>query len=79
MGSQSHFEHCELEQVFERPDDQGVRDEHMEGGSMSGTVSAKSLIGEPKKKRTISPLAGKLPPKEILVDVVRLADIIHEE
>ena len=42
----------------------------MEGGSMSGTVSAKSLIGEPKKMR--SPLAGKLAPKEILVDVVRL-------
>jgi len=30
---------------------------------MSGTVSAKSLI---------SPLAGKLAPKEMLVDVVRL-------
>ena len=39
---------------------------------MSGTVSAKSLIGEPKKKRAISPLAGKLAPKEMLVDVVRL-------
>jgi len=72
MGSQSHFEHCELGQVFERPDNQGVRDGHMEGGSMSGTVSAKSLIGEPKKMRAISPLAGKLAPKVMLVDVVRL-------
>jgi len=39
---------------------------------MSGTVSAKSLIGELKSKRTISPLAGKLAPKEMLVNVVRL-------
>ena len=39
---------------------------------MSGTVSAKSSIGGPKKKRAISPLAGKLAPKEMLVDVVRL-------
>jgi phosphoglucomutase len=44
----------------------------MEGGTMSGTVSAKSLIGELQRKRTISPLAGKLAPKEMLVDVVRL-------
>jgi len=36
---------------------------------MSGTVSAKSLIGELKRKRAISPLAGKLAPKEMLVDV----------
>jgi phosphoglucomutase len=27
---------------------------------MSGAISAKSLIGEPKKKRAISSLAGKL-------------------
>ena len=39
---------------------------------MSGTVSAKSLIGELKRKRAISPLAGKLAPKEMLVDVARL-------
>jgi len=39
---------------------------------MSGTVSAKSLIGELKRKRPISPLAGKLAPKEMLVDVVLL-------
>ena len=39
---------------------------------MSGTVSAKSLIGEPKRKGTISPLAGKLAPKEMLVDVALL-------
>jgi len=44
----------------------------MEGGTMSSTVSAKSLIGELKRKRPISPLAGKLAPKEMLVDVVRL-------
>jgi phosphoglucomutase len=44
----------------------------MEGGTMSSTVSAKSLIGELKRKRTISPLAGKLAPKEMLVNVVRL-------
>jgi hypothetical protein len=39
---------------------------------MSGTVSEKSLIGERKKKRAISPLAGKLAPKEMLVDVALL-------
>jgi phosphoglucomutase len=44
----------------------------MEGGTMSGTVSGKSLIDELKKKKAISPLAGKLAPKEMLVDVVRL-------
>jgi phosphoglucomutase len=44
----------------------------MEGQTMSGTVSAKSLIGELKRKRATSPLAGKLAPKEILVDVARL-------
>jgi len=32
---------------------------------MSGTVSAKSLIGELKRKRLISPLAGKLAPKKM--------------
>jgi phosphoglucomutase len=37
----------------------------MEGGTMSGTVSAKSLIGELKRTRPISPLAGKLAPKEM--------------
>jgi phosphoglucomutase len=44
----------------------------MEGGTMSGTVSAKSVIGELKRKRAISPLAGKLAPKEMLVDVALL-------
>jgi hypothetical protein len=39
---------------------------------MSGAVNAKSLIGELQIKRTISPLAGKLAPKEMLVEVVRL-------
>jgi hypothetical protein len=39
---------------------------------MSGTVSAKSSIGELKRKRAISPLAGKLAPSEMLVDVVGL-------
>jgi phosphoglucomutase len=44
----------------------------MEGGTMSGTVSAKSLNGEPKRKRVTSLLAGKLAPKEMLVDVALL-------
>jgi phosphoglucomutase len=44
----------------------------MEGGTMSGTVSAKSLIDELKRKRPISPLAAKLAPKEMLVDVALL-------
>jgi len=44
----------------------------MEGGILSDTVSAKSLIGELQRKRTISPRAGKLAPKEMLADVVPL-------
>jgi hypothetical protein len=39
---------------------------------MSGSVSAKSLIDDLKRKRTISPLAGKLAPREMLVDVLGL-------
>jgi phosphoglucomutase len=39
---------------------------------MSGSVSAKSLIGELKRKRAISPLAGKLARKEMLVDAALL-------
>jgi phosphoglucomutase len=44
----------------------------MEGGTMSGNVGAKSVIGELKRKRVISPLAGKVAPKEMLVDVALL-------
>jgi phosphoglucomutase len=44
----------------------------MEGGTMSGNVGAKSAVGELKRKRAISPLAGKLAPKEMLVDVALL-------
>jgi hypothetical protein len=44
----------------------------MERGTMSGTVSVKSFIGELKRKRAISPLAGELAPKEMLEDVVLL-------
>jgi len=39
---------------------------------MSRTVSAESLFGQLNRKREISPLAGKLAPKEILVDVANL-------
>jgi hypothetical protein len=39
---------------------------------MSGNVGAKSVIGELKRKRAISPLAGKVAPKEMLVDVALL-------
>jgi len=39
---------------------------------MSGTISSKSLIGELKRKRAISSLAGKLTQKEMLVDVALL-------
>jgi hypothetical protein len=44
---------------------------------MSGTVSAKSLIGELRRKRAISPFAGKLAPKEMLVDVALLGREYH--
>jgi phosphoglucomutase len=39
---------------------------------MSGAVSSKSVVGELKRKRELSPLAGKLAPKELLVDVAHL-------
>ena len=39
---------------------------------MSGNVGAKSVIGELKRKRAISPLAAKVAPKEMLVDVALL-------
>jgi hypothetical protein len=46
---------------------------------MSGTVSAKLLIGALKRKRAISsPLAGKLARKGMLVDVALLDRILRE-
>jgi len=39
---------------------------------MSGTLSAKFLVGESDRQKAISPLAGKPAPKELLVDVARL-------
>ena len=39
---------------------------------MSSSVAAKSANGEPKAGKSISPLAGKLAPKELLVDVSNL-------
>jgi phosphoglucomutase len=39
---------------------------------MSGTVAAKPSAGEPHRAGSISPLAGKPAPKEMLVDVSRL-------
>ena len=39
---------------------------------MSSPVAAKSANGEPKAGKSISPLAGKLAPKELLVDVSNL-------
>jgi hypothetical protein len=39
---------------------------------MPGAVGAKSSIGELKRQRAISHVAGRLAPKEMLVDVVRL-------
>jgi phosphoglucomutase len=39
---------------------------------MSGSLSAKFLVSESDRQKAISPLAGKLAPKELLVDVARL-------
>ena len=39
---------------------------------MPGNVGAKSVIGGLKRKRAISPLAGKVAPKEMWVDVALL-------
>ena len=59
VGSHSHFECCEFGQVLERPNDQGVRGRHMEGGTMSGSVSAKSSSGELHRKKDGLPSRGK--------------------
>ena len=44
----------------------------MEGGTMSSHVAAKSQNSELKAGKSISPLAGKPAPKELLVDVSNL-------
>jgi phosphoglucomutase len=44
----------------------------MEGETMSGTLGAKASIASRKNQSSISPLAGRLAPKEMLVDVSQL-------
>jgi phosphoglucomutase len=44
----------------------------MEGGTVSRTISVKPSIGDSKKGKALSPLAGKPAPKELLVDVAHL-------
>jgi phosphoglucomutase len=49
---------------------------------MSGTIASQSLSGNPGARdagETISPLAGKPAPKEMLVEVARLVDLLAAE
>src|SRR5262245_5292340 len=69
MGEEGHFECGQLRKVLKRPHDCRVRSEYLEGGTMSHTVAMQiTTAGEP----SVSPLAGKPAPKEMLIDVARL-------
>ena len=71
MGAQSDPECSQFWQVFERPHDCRIRNRNLEGGTMPSTVEKAPVSGE-SGATTISPLAGKPAPKEMLIDVARL-------
>jgi phosphoglucomutase len=50
----------------------------MEGGTMPSALGTRSSFGDPNKKRVLSPLAGKVAPKELLVDVAHLERKYYE-
>ncbi len=72
LGAESDLERCQFRQVVERPDDPAMCDGHMEGGTMSRAVNAKVPASDQQRPPGISPLAGKVARKEMLVDVGRL-------
>src|SRR5260370_40904290 len=65
MGAQGDSERGKFKKVFQRPHHSRVRNRNLEGGTMPHTL-------ETQAGPALSPLAGKPPPKEMLIDVARL-------
>src|SRR5262249_30663545 len=65
MGAQGRFEYRRLRKIFERPDHCPVRVRDLERQTLLGEIGR--II-----RMTISPLAGKPAPREMLVDLSRL-------
>src|SRR5271165_5672227 len=65
MGAQSHPQCRQFRQILERPHDRPICCRNLERQALSGVVKENQSM-------TISPLAGKPAPKEMLVDLVRL-------
>src|SRR6516165_10614880 len=72
MGSQGHPECGWLRDVLQRPHHCRVRGLHLERGAVPCVVGKSSRVKERKCSMSISPLAGKPAPKEMLVDLTRL-------
>src|SRR5271166_331574 len=71
MGTQSHPERSQLWKILKRPQHCRICSRHLEGRTMSNTVETPSA-GVPAHRSSLSPLAGKPAPKDMLVDVARL-------
>src|SRR5580704_3588428 len=71
MGAKSDPEHRQFWKVFQRPYYRTVQFRHLEGGTMPSTLGTRSSTSAPARE-TISPLAGKPAPKEMLIDVAKL-------
>src|SRR5215470_13096862 len=68
MAPESHFERGEFRKVFKRPYHSRICKRDLEGGTMPHTLEKHSLPKGP----TLSPLAGKPAPEELLTDITRL-------
>jgi len=64
-GEEGHFECRRLRKIFERSNNLGVRNRHLGSEAMPGLV-------ETHPGASLSPLAGKPAPKEMLVGLARL-------
>src|SRR5947209_1816561 len=74
MGAESHPERGEFRKVLKRPHHSRICNRNLEGGTMPHTLEAQPTTGEP----SVSPLAGKPAPKEMLIDVARLEKAYFE-
>ena len=71
VGTQSYPERSQLWKILKRPHHCRICSRHLEGRTMSNTVE-KPSAGAAAHRSSLSPLAGKPAPKEMLVDVARL-------
>ena len=71
LGAQGDLERRRLGQVFERPHDRAIRRRDLERQAVPGAMN-RTADRKRTTPMTISPLAGKPAPKEMLVDVARL-------